>query len=72
MFCITAIVAQIILTKKKNRSHLSVHVVNRLLRENQKSIPNFLSGKKAFKKCNPQDFKFYPSKLTNKNFHHMV
>ena len=42
MFCITAIVAQIILTKKKkkNLSHLSVHMVNRLLRENQKSIPN--------------------------------
>ena len=71
MFCITAIVAQIILTKK-NLSHLSVHVVNRLLRENQKSIPNFLSGKKPFQNCNPQDFKFYPSKLTNKIFHHMV
>ena len=32
-------------------SHLSVHVVNRLLRENRKSIPKFLSGKKLFKKC---------------------
>ena len=34
--------------KKKNVSHLSVHMVNRLLRENWKSIPKFLSGKKNF------------------------
>ena len=27
---------------------------------------------KTFKKCNPPDFKFYLSKLTNKNFRHMV
>ena len=39
-------------------SHLSAHVVNRLLRENWKSIPTFLNGKKYFKKCNPPDFKF--------------
>ena len=53
-------------------SHLSVHMVNRLLRENWKTIPNFLSGKKTFKKCNPPDLKFCPSKLTDKNFPHMV
>ena len=28
----------------------------------------FLSGKKKSKKCNPPDFKFYPSKLTDKDF----
>ena len=27
---------------------------------------------KTFKKCNPPDFKSYPSKLTNKKFLHMV
>ena len=43
------------------------------MRENRKSIPKFLSGKKLFKNNNnPLDFKFYPSKLTNKNFPHMV
>ena len=36
-------------------SHLSAHVVNRLLPENRKTIPNL-------KKCNPPDFKFYPNK----------
>ena len=30
-------------------SHLSVHVVNRLLRENRKSIPKFFHGKKSLK-----------------------
>ena len=29
-------------------SHLSAHVVNRLLRENLKTIPKFLSGKRLF------------------------
>ena len=53
-------------------SHLSVHAVNRLLRENRKTIPKFLSGKKTDKKCNPPDFKFYPRKLTDKNFPHMI
>ena len=47
---------------------LSVHEVNRLLCENQKTILKSLSGKKFLKKCNPPDFKFYPSKLTDKNF----
>ena len=48
-------------------SHLSAHVVNRLLPEHRKSVPKFLNGKKLLKKGNPPDFKFYPSKLTNKN-----
>ena len=26
----------------------------------------------TFRKCNPPDFNFHPSKLTDKNFHHMV
>ena len=44
--------------------HLSGHVANRLLREQRKTIPKFLSGKKkkTFKKCNPPDFEFYPNK----------
>ena len=50
------------------QSHLSVHVVNHLLRENRETIPKFLSGKNLLKKCNPPDFKFYPSKLTDKIF----
>ena len=29
-------------------------------------IPTFLIGKKTFKKCNPSDFKFYLSKLSDK------
>ena len=52
-------------------SHLSVHMVNRLLRENQKSIPNIFNGKN-FKKCNPPDFKFYLGKINNKTLLHMV
>ena len=56
----------------KTLSHLSVHMVNRLLRENRKTIPKFLSGEKLFKKCHPSDFKFYPSKLAYKKFPHMV
>ena len=35
--------------------------------ENRKSIRYFLSGEKTFEKYNPPDFKFYLSKLTNKN-----
>ena len=50
---------------KTTLSHLSAHVVNRLLRENRKTIPKFLSGKKTFQKYNPPDFKFYPSELTH-------
>ena len=38
-------------------SHLNAHVLNRLLRENRKSITEYLSGTKFFK-----DFKIYPSK----------
>ena len=47
-------------------------MVNRLLRENRKTIPKFLSGEKLLKKCHPSDFKFYPSKLAYKKFPHMV
>ena len=31
-----------------NSDHLNAHVVNRLLRENWKSIPDFLMVKKSF------------------------
>ena len=47
-------------------------MVNRLLHENRKTIPKFLSGKKLLKEYNAPDFKFYPSMLTDKlikNFH---
>ena len=30
--------------------------------------PKMFKWYKILKKCNPPDFKFYPSKLTNKNF----
>ena len=51
-------------------SHLSAHMVNRLLRENRKTIPKFLSGKKLFKNVTLQILspRFYPSKLTDKFF----
>ena len=42
-----------------NSASFSAHVVNRLWRENRKSIPTFFSGKELFEKCNPPDFKFY-------------
>ena len=47
-------------------SHLSAHVVNRLLRENRKSIPQQKLMVKTFKNCNPNDFKFYLVKSNNK------
>ena len=53
-------------------SLICAHVVNGLLREKRKSIPNCFNGKKTFQKCNPPDFKFYLGKLNNKNFPHMV
>ena len=40
----------------QNLSHLSAHMVNRLLHKNWKSIPKCLSGKKTFQNCNPPDF----------------
>ena len=53
---------------RKLLSHPSAHMVNLLLRENWKTIPKFLSGKKLLKML-PSRFKFYPSKLTvNVNF----
>ena len=41
-------------------SHLSVHIVNRLLRENQKTIPKYLSGKKLLKNVTLQILNFIP------------
>ena len=35
--------------QQKTLSYLSAHMVNRLLRENRKSIPNFFNDKKLFK-----------------------
>ena len=58
---------------KKNLSHLSAHVVNHLLRENRKSIPKVLSGKKLLKYLlTLQILNFIPVKLTNQNLPHMV
>ena len=59
-------------TLAKLLSHLSEHVVNRLLHETWKTISKFLNGKKFFKKYNPPNFTFYSSKLTDKHFPHMV
>ena len=42
---------------------------NRPLGKNLKTIPKCLVVKKKY---NPPDFKFYPSKLSDKKFHHMV
>ena len=42
-------------------------MVNRLLREKPEDHPKFLNGKKFEKNWNPQDFNFFPSKLTDKN-----
>ena len=43
-----------------NLSHLSAHVVNRLLREKWKCIPKFLSGEKLLKNVTLQIFNFIP------------
>ena len=48
------------LAKKQNLSHLSVHMANCLLRENRKSIPNFLTGKKLLKNVTLQVLNFIP------------
>ena len=44
-------------------SHLSAHIVNRLLRENRKSIPKFLSGKQLLKNVTFQILNFIPVSL---------
>ena len=49
-------------------SHLSAHVVNRLLRENRKTILKILNGKKLFKNVTLQILNFFPSKLADKIF----
>ena len=41
-------------------SHLSAHVVNRLLRENRKTIPKCLSGKTLLKNVTLQILNFIP------------
>ena len=53
-------------------SHLSAPVVNRLLRENRKTILKIFKSLETFQKCNPPDFKFYPSKSTDEKFPHMM
>ena len=45
-------------------SRVGAHLMFLLFPENRKSIPKFLVVK-TFQKCNPQDFKFYLSNLTN-------
>ena len=49
-------------------SHLSAHMVNRLLCENRKSIPKSFNGKKLLKNITLQIFKIYLGKLSNKRF----
>ena len=41
-------------------SHLSAQLVNHLLRENRKSIPKFLKGKKLFKNVTHQILNYIP------------
>ena len=41
-----------------NLSHLTAKVVNHLLRENRKSIPKILSGKKLLKNVTLQNLNF--------------
>ena len=57
-------------SKTFNLSHPSAQVVNRLLRENRKSIQNFFNGKKRFKNVTLQILNFLLT--NNKNFPHMV
>ena len=52
--------SQYIFTKTHVVSRLSAHVVNRLLRENRKTIPKFLSGKKLLKNVTLQILNFIP------------
>ena len=52
-------------------SHLSVHVVNRQLPENRKSIPKYFKGKQLLKKCNPPILNLVFGKFNNK-FPHMT
>ena len=47
-------------TLLKKLSHLSAHVVERLLRENQMTIPKFLSGKKLLRNETLQILNFIP------------
>ena len=48
------------ISRPENLSHLSAQVVNRLLRENRKSIPKFLSSKKLLKNVTLQILNFIP------------
>ena len=41
-------------------SHVSAHMVNRLLRKNRKTIPKFLIGKKLFKNVTLQILNVIP------------
>ena len=41
-----------------NLSHLTAHVVNRLLREKRKSVPNYFNGKKLLKNVTLQILNF--------------
>ena len=54
----------------KTLSHLSAHMVNRLLRENRKSIPNLFNAKKLVKNVTRQILNFIL--ISNKKFPHMV
>ena len=54
----------LIFTRSYSSSRINTHLMFPLFPENRKSVPKLLVVKKSFKKCNPPDFKFYPSKLT--------
>ena len=52
-------------------SHLNTHLMFPLFPESRKPIQNMFSGKKRLKNVTLQ-IEFYPCKLTNKHFPHMV
>ena len=49
---------EVVVVLKKNSSHLSVHLVNRLLSENRKSIPKTIKGKNLLKNVTLQILNF--------------
>ena len=68
-FSVSSVCGKQILIAYYSSSRINAHLMFPLFPENRKYS---FSGKKTFKNCNPPDFKFYPSKLTNKIFCYIV
>ena len=60
MICPQYVSHRFLVTKHLTLCHLSAHVVNRLLRENRKTITKILSGKNLFKNVTLQILNFIP------------